>query len=106
MCADRATMQRISDFMAYNPKPTNTEPGIADMLAAGTDWSATDAFARSGTPVEEPPHWRIMWPFDPTSTGLPTTLRQAGTWIMYAGTLGPPDDPSTSLKLEGRRLLP
>jgi hypothetical protein len=86
ICADQAAMQWISDFMAHKPKPTNTEPGIAYMLAGGSDWSATDPFATSGTPIQEPPHWMMMWPFDPTATGLPTTPKQTGTWIMYAGT--------------------
>jgi hypothetical protein len=86
MCADAASMQWISDFIAHKPKPTNTQPGITYMLAGGTDWSATDPFATSGTPIKEPPHWMIFWPFDPKSTGLPTTAKQTGTWIMYAGT--------------------
>jgi hypothetical protein len=86
MCADAASMQWISDFIAHKPKPTNTQPGITYMLAGGTDWSATDPFAKSGTPIKEPPHWMIFWPFDAKSTGLPTTAKQTGTWIMYAGT--------------------
>ncbi len=56
------------------------------MLAGGSDWSATDPNATSGAPINEPPHWMIMWPFDPTITGLPTAPKQTGTWIMYAGT--------------------
>lgn len=86
MCADAAAMQWVSDSMAHKPKPTNTQPGIIYMLAGGTDWSATDPSATSGTPIKEPPHWMIMWPFDSASTGLPTTPKQTGTWIMYAGT--------------------
>jgi hypothetical protein len=70
----------------HKPKPTNTEPGIEYMLAGGTDWSATDPHATSGTPIEEPPHWMILWPFDPATTGLPTTVKMSGAWIMYAGT--------------------
>jgi hypothetical protein len=64
---------------------TNTEPGVAYMLAGGT--SATDPFATSGTPIEEPLHWMLMWPLDPKTSGFPTTPKQTGTWIMYAGTL-------------------
>jgi len=86
MCADAASMQWISDFIAHKPKPTNAEPGVTYMLTGGTDWSATDPFATSGTPIKEPPHWMILWPFDPKTTGLPTTPKQTGTWIMYAGT--------------------
>ena len=86
MCADEPSLQWISDAMSHKPKPTNTQPGIIYMLAGGTDWSATDPNATSGTPIKEPPHWMIMWPFDPAATGLPTTPKQTGTWIMYAGT--------------------
>jgi hypothetical protein len=28
----------------------------------------------------------ILWPFDPAQSGLPTTVRDAGAWIMFAGT--------------------
>jgi len=28
----------------------------------------------------------ILWSFDAATTGLPTTLKQTGTWFMYAGT--------------------
>ena len=86
MCADAPSMQWINDLLSHRPKPTNTEPGVIYMLIGGTDWSATDPYATSGTPIKEPPHWMIMWPFDPKSSGLPTTPKQTGTWIMWAGT--------------------
>lgn len=85
MCADAPSMQWISDLAAHKPKPTNAEPGVTYMLAGGTDWSATDPFATSGTAIKEPPHWMILWPFE-KSSGLPTSPKQTGTWIMYAGT--------------------
>jgi hypothetical protein len=85
ICADAATMQWADDWAAHKPKPTNTKPGIAYMLAGGTDWSASDPFATKGTSIKEPPHWMIMWPV-PKDSGLPTTLKDTGTWIMYAGT--------------------
>jgi len=28
----------------------------------------------------------ILWPFDAKHCGLPTTVRDAGAWIMFAGT--------------------
>ena len=86
MCADGPSMQWMNDLIAHKPKPTNTVPGVIYMLAGGTDWSGSDPFATSGTPIKEPPHWMIMWPFDPASSGLPTTPKATGTWIMYAGT--------------------
>ena len=86
MCADAASMQWISDLAAHKPKPTNGEPGVTYMLAGGTDWSATDPYATSGNAIQEPPHWMILWPFDAKSSGLATSPKQTGTWIMYAGT--------------------
>ena len=86
MCADGPSMQWLNDITSHKPKPTNPEPGVIYMLAGGTDWSATDPNAKSGTPIREPPHWMIMWPFDPKTSGLPTTAKQTGTWIMWANT--------------------
>jgi hypothetical protein len=62
------------------------ESELAQHKAGGTDWSATAPYATSGTPIKESPHGMIMWPFDPASTGLPTTPKLTGTWIMYSGT--------------------
>jgi hypothetical protein len=84
-CADAAAMQWGDDWFAHKPKPTNATPGIMYMFAGGSDWSASDPFATKGTPIKEPPHWMIMYPVA-KSSGLPTTPRNTGTWIMYAGT--------------------
>jgi hypothetical protein len=86
LCADPAGMQWILDFVAHKPKPTNERPGIIYMLAGGSDWSATDPWATSGTPHKWPPGWLIVWPFDPETTGLPDTPNSAGAWIMWART--------------------
>ena len=85
-CMDAAASQWVNDWMAHKPKPTNTQPGIMYMLAGGTDWSASDPSASSGTPIKEPPHWMLMWPFDPKTSGLSDQAKQTGTWIMWAGT--------------------
>jgi hypothetical protein len=86
VCMDGPAMQWTLDFLAHKDRPTNTQPGIMYMLAGGTDWSATDPFATKGTPIKEPPHWMIMWPFDTKTSGLPDQMKMTGTWIMYAGT--------------------
>jgi hypothetical protein len=86
VCMDGPAMQWAMDYLAHKDKPSNTQPGIMYMLAGGTAWSATDPFATSGTPIKEPPHWMIMWPFDPKTSGLPSQMKMTGTWIMYAGT--------------------
>ncbi len=89
LCADAATMQWSNDWAAHKAKPTNAKPGIPYMFAGGTDWSASDPFATKATThgksIKEPPHYMVMWPVEKTS-GLPTTPRDTGTWIMYAGT--------------------
>ena len=61
-CANAAALRWESDFLALQPKPTNTEPGIEYMLQGGSDWSASDPYAISGTPINEPPHWKILCP--------------------------------------------
>ncbi len=83
-CTDAAGMQWTMDWMNHKP-PSNKVPGIMYMFAGGTDWSATDPYATKGTPIKEPPHWMILYPFA-TSTALPTGAKMTGTWIMWAGT--------------------
>ena len=75
-----------TDLIAHKPKPTNTRPGILYMLAGGMSQSATDPWATNGTPVKEPPHWSLIWPFDPKEAGLSDKPKDTGTWVMYAGT--------------------
>jgi hypothetical protein len=84
-CADAASMQWLGDWMAHKPKPTITSPGIVYMLQGGSDWSATDPWAMKGTPIHEPPHWMIMYPYG-NASGLGTANKANGTWIMWAGT--------------------
>ena len=85
MCADAASMQWGADFRAHKPKPTNKVPGITYMLAGATQRSDTDPFDTTSPPIQVGPHWMIMWPFDPKATGLPVTHREAGAYIMWAG---------------------
>jgi len=84
-CADQAGMQWGADWAAHKAAPTNKVPGIIYMLRGGKDWSATDPWATKGTPISEPPHWMIMYPYTAAS-GLPTTDKNTGSWIMWAGT--------------------
>lgn len=85
-CANEAALQWEKDLVEHKPKPTNTEPGIEYMLAGAIDLSPSDPYATSGTPFKEPPHWMILWPFNPATTRLPTQPKQTGTWIMWAET--------------------
>lgn len=85
MCADEASMQWFKDFAEHKPKPTNTVPGITYMLAGATQGSDSDPYDTSSPAITIGPHWMIMWPFDPKTTGLPTTHRPTGAYIMWAG---------------------
>jgi hypothetical protein len=86
MCLDEPALQWLTDLVTHKPKPTNTRPGILYMLEGGMSLSATDPWATKGTPIQEPPHWAIIWPFDPKEAGLSDKPKDSGTWVMYAGT--------------------
>ncbi len=97
MCADAASMQWAADFSTHKPKPTNTVPGITYMLAGATQRSDSDPYDQTSPAIKVGPHWMIMWPFDPKSTGLPTMHKDKGAYIMWAGSpyahvhvMGPP----------------
>lgn len=85
MCADAASMQWAADFKARKPKPTNTVPGITYMLAGATQRSDSNPYDETSPAITVGPHWMIMWPFDPKATGLPTTHKPTGAYIMWAG---------------------
>jgi hypothetical protein len=86
MCADGPSMQWFADFAAHKAKPTNTVPGITYMLAGATQRSDSDPYDHASPAITVPPHWMIMWPFDAKATGLPTTHRDTGAYIMWSGT--------------------
>ena len=85
MCADAASLQWLADAKAHKPGPTNTVPGITYMLAGATQRSDSDPNDQSSPAITVGPHWMIMWPFDPQTTGLPTTHKPTGAYIMWAG---------------------
>ena len=85
MCADAASLQWFADAKAHKPKPTSTVPGITYMLAGATQRSDSDPDDKTSPAIHVGPHWMIMWPFDPKTTGLPTTHRDHDAYIMWAG---------------------
>jgi hypothetical protein len=85
MCVDAASLQWFADAKAHKPKPTNTVPGITYMLAGATQRSDTDPNDKTSPAITVGPHWMIMWPFDPKTTGLPTTHKPTGAYIMWVG---------------------
>jgi len=89
MCLDPQAMIWAQSWMAHDAVPKNVAPGVAYMLSGGSDISANDPWAKivpGQKFVESPPHWMVMWPFDPKTTGLSATPQKSGTWIMFAGT--------------------
>ena len=85
MCVDAASLQWFADAKAHKPRPTNTVPGITYMLAGATQRSDSDPNDKTSPAIHVGPHWMVMWPFDPKSTGLPTTHRDPDAYIMWAG---------------------
>jgi hypothetical protein len=85
MCVDAASLQWFADAKAHKPRPTNTVPGITYMLAGATQRSDSDPNDKTSPAITVGPHWMIMWPFDPKTTGLPTTHKPTGACIMWAG---------------------
>jgi hypothetical protein len=85
-CANEAARQWSADMAAHKPKPTNAEPGIIYMLAGATQRSVSDPSDKTGPPPTIGPHWMIMWPFDPKTTGLSAASKATGAYIMLAGT--------------------
>jgi hypothetical protein len=93
-CADKAAMQWNRDRAEHKPGPTIRVPGIEYMLAGAVVKDDADP---NGPPVHVPPHWMILWPFDPANSGLSTSRKPTGAYIMRAGTpwahihvMGPP----------------
>src|ERR1700693_5304786 len=85
MCVDAASLPWFAVDKAHKPKPTNTIPGITYMLAGASQRSDSDPNDTTSMPIDVGPHWMIMWPFDPKTTGLPTTHKPTGAYIMWAG---------------------
>jgi hypothetical protein len=86
MCVDALGMQWFRDLLEGKPQPTNAAPGLCYMLCGATQHSNTDAHDKTSPAIPIGPHWMILWPFDANHCGLPTTVRDAGAWIMFAGT--------------------
>lgn len=86
MCVDELGMQWFRDALTGQPRPTNKAPGLCYMLCGATQHSNTTISDRTSPAIPIGPHWMILWPFDAKHCGLPTTVRDAGAWIMFAGT--------------------
>lgn len=89
MCMDGAAYQWMTDIMNKAPKPSNTVPGIAYMARGGSHFEKDKKVVMEketgAKVVKEPPHWMVMWPFDPAVTKLPTAPNPSGSYIMFDG---------------------
>jgi len=88
ICMDAASNQWMTDVMNNAPKPSNTVPGIAYMARGGSHFEKNGKVVMAGEGakvVKEPPHWMVMWPFDPTASQLPTVPNPSGVYIMFEG---------------------
>ena len=86
MCVDELGLQWFRDAHAGKPAPTNRAPGLCYMLCGATQHSNDTPFDHTSPAIPIGPHWMILWPFDAKHCGLPTTVRDAGAWIMFART--------------------
>jgi hypothetical protein len=86
MCADSMAMQWFMDAHAGKTRPTNAVPGLCYMLCGATQHSNDNALDKTSPAIPIGPHWMIMWPFDAKACGLPTTVRDAGAWVMFNDT--------------------
>jgi len=86
MCLNPMGMRWMMDVMQGKPKPTNTAPGLIYMLRGATQRSNTDPMDKTSPAIPIGPHWMVTWPFDAAASGLPTTVRDSGAWVMFAGT--------------------
>ena len=88
ICMDAASNQWMTDVMNNAPKPSNTVPGIAYMARGGSHFEKNGKVVMAGEGakvVKEPPHWMVMWPFDPAASQLPTIPNPSGIYIMFEG---------------------
>lgn len=90
VCMDGAALEWMTDIMNHAPKPSNTIPGVAYMARGGSHFEKDKKVLMQqeagAKVVKEPPHWMVMWPFDPTTTKLPTAPNPSGAYIMFDGT--------------------
>ncbi len=91
-CGDRNGFPWMVAAMSHQPKPPSaTQPGIGYMAKGGVHYEKASGeivmAPSAGTKeVKEPPHWMLLWPVDPATSGIPTRPNAGGTYIMFAGT--------------------
>jgi hypothetical protein len=89
LCLDKSFNQ-WNDALATGTDPNITEPGMAYMLAGGSDPSNTDPLALEPAPGEDwittPPHVMVLIPGKWDTTIFSTDHHYGGPYVMWAGT--------------------
>jgi hypothetical protein len=90
VCGDGRAFRWLVAAFSEQPKPPTTG-GVAYMAKGGTHYETPKGeivMRPSSTTkdVKEPPHWMLLTPLDPATTGIPTRPNPGGTYIMFAGT--------------------
>ncbi|MGH7526029.1 MAG: hypothetical protein ACREMX_04945 [Gemmatimonadales bacterium] len=90
-CGDESAFRWMVAAMSKQPKPPTTQPGIGYMAKGGVHFETPDGEivmqpSAQTKEVKEPPHWMLLWPVDPVTSGIPTRPNAGGTYIMFAGT--------------------
>jgi hypothetical protein len=90
-CGDKHAWEWFSSALTKRPRPTNTEPGVAYMMQGGVHHETANGEivmepGANTKEVKEPAHWMLMWPIDPSTSGLPTRPNPMGVYVMFAGT--------------------
>jgi hypothetical protein len=63
---------------------TQSKPTITYMLAGATQRSMTDPADNKSPALAIGPHWMIMMPIDPKTSGIPEAYSETGAYVMWA----------------------
>ena len=96
VCADSNAMAFfIAMFKGQPAPPAMSAPGMSYMARGGSHYEDAAGnvlmehdlhHSATSKRVLEPPHWMLMWHYDPATSGLPVKENAAGVYIMFAGT--------------------
>jgi hypothetical protein len=91
-CGDKQGFPWMVAAMSHQPSPpATTQPGVGYMAKGGVHYETPSgeivlAPSKDTKEVKEPPHWMLLWPMDPKTSGIPTKPNAGGTYIMFPGT--------------------
>jgi len=97
VCGDANAAGWLMAFLTGQAAPPpQSGPGIAYMARGGSHYEDAQGnimmehdrspHAAGSRRVTEGPHWMLIYPMDPASSGLPVKENGTGVYIMYAGT--------------------